>query len=343
MAQIKRIQHDSPDASFQDKAMAAIERAREASHEGPEAALAAAEEAIRAAERASASQLEQAVSAGLRAEAWAQYANALRVSEAYDAAEKAWRAAERAFRTSLQDASLKATMLTMKALLRSAQQEFDRSLLLLRRARTIYRKVGSARGLARVELSTAWTYSYNSKPQRALKHAVKALELVDPYAAPENALGAMHLVTLCLIDAGETRYAHHYLSLYERAYALAGGMIEVRSWWLKARLGMASKQWSSSAKVLEALRREFLERNLPYDAALATVDLCVCYAEEGRSSAVWSLAQEMYPIFISMKVPAAASAALLLFIDAARATRPRLGELLELAQKLEPIRRRDGR
>ena len=231
----------------------------------------------------------------------------------------------------------------MKSLLRREQYRFAASLNLLKRGRTAYRLAGSVLGVSRIELAEAWVHYYNTKPQRALKHAVKALELVDPYKSPENALGAMHLVTLCLIDAGETRYAHHYLSLYERAYALAGGMIEVRSWWLKARLGMASKQWSSSAKVLEALRREFLERNLPYDAALATVDLCVCHAQQGNSSAVWNLAQEMYPVFLSMKIPRAASAVLILFIDAARARRPRLGELIEMAEGLEVMRRRDGR
>lgn len=273
--------------------------------------------------------------------AWS-WVTSLWEAERYEHADCAWRLADQAACGGLEQRQ-EAELAWMKASLRADQYRFQEALDLLERARAAAAELPERGMLAKIQLTAAKVFYRDSNLQAAAERLLAVIEFVDAHQSPETALGAMHLLTLCLIDAGEARYAYHYLRSFESAYALAGGMIELRGWWLQARLAMAGNPWSTAIKLLEMLRAEFKERGFDYDAALVTVDLCVCYAKEGQSSAVWMLAQEMYPVFLSMKIPQAASAALILFIDAARARRPRLGELLELAQGLEAIRRRDGR
>jgi hypothetical protein len=70
------------------------------------------------------------------------------------------------------------------------------------------------------------------------------------------------------------------------------------------------------AEAIAALRQvriDFASRGVPYDAALATLDLAVLLLEDGRAAEVRALAPEMAPIFASLDVHREALAALRLF------------------------------
>jgi len=61
-----------------------------------------------------------------------------------------------------------------------------------------------------------------------------------------------------------------------------------------------------------------MDRGLPYDAALASLDLAVLYLEEGRTREVKDLAREMAEIFKAQGIAREALAALTLFVEAAQ-------------------------
>jgi len=70
---------------------------------------------------------------------------------------------------------------------------------------------------------------------------------------------------------------------------------------------------------LEQVSRDFSMREIPSDAALATLELAVLYLEEERTAEVRRLAQGLTWIFKTEAVQPQALAALRLFYDAAEA------------------------
>lgn len=79
---------------------------------------------------------------------------------------------------------------------------------------------------------------------------------------------------------------------------------------------------------LEQVRGEFSARQLPYEAALASLELALLWLQAGRLAEVRELARGMSWIFTAKKIQREALAALRLFCEAASQERA----TLELAQ-----------
>ena len=105
-----------------------------------------------------------------------------------------------------------------------------------------------------------------------------------------------------------------------RALAVEQGndMDELRTRWLTGwvRAGLGRK--AEAMALLEQVRDEFSALAMPYDTALATMELAVLYQEEGRSAEVKELAVRLAWVFHAEGVEREALAALRLFCEAAR-------------------------
>jgi hypothetical protein len=92
----------------------------------------------------------------------------------------------------------------------------------------------------------------------------------------------------------------------------------VRVGWLSARVA-AGQGWTEEAIAgLEQVSRDFWDRDMPYDAALSSLDLSVLYLKAGRTAEVRELAVAMGSIFKAKGIDPEALAALRLFCEAAR-------------------------
>jgi hypothetical protein len=69
---------------------------------------------------------------------------------------------------------------------------------------------------------------------------------------------------------------------------------------------------------VEKVSADFADRNLPYEAALSSLDLDVTGLKAGRNAEVWRLAMAMEEIFTTKKIDREALEALRLFWEAAR-------------------------
>jgi hypothetical protein len=69
---------------------------------------------------------------------------------------------------------------------------------------------------------------------------------------------------------------------------------------------------------LEQVRRKFADLEMPYDAALASLDLAALWLNTGRTAEVKELAIEMEAIFRAKNIHREALAALVLFWEAAK-------------------------
>ncbi len=281
--------------------------------------------------------------ADLRTEAWATLANAHRVCEDFSAAEAAWRRVDALLSRGSGDPILAGEVAERQAALWRDRRRFHKARFCLRVAARLYRERGDGQRLGRVKLAEARVHFHALDSYKAVRSVVTAFELIDPAKNPALTASCLHLFALCLAESGDSEYALEWLELLDHAYAEEGGSLELRASWLRGRLFARLKEWSGAERHLESVRKVFLARGLDYDAALAGVDLAMVYAERGQLSAVWLLAQEMYPVFLSKNIPREASAVLILFAQTARQKRLDIERLAALAQQLEPIRRQHGR
>jgi|SRR6185295_17675798 len=92
----------------------------------------------------------------------------------------------------------------------------------------------------------------------------------------------------------------------------------VRVVWLQARVDAGQRRTEEAVDGFQRVRGDFTARDLPYDAAVGSLDLAVLWLRAGRTAEVRELAVEMEAVFQAKKIHREALAALLLFCEAAR-------------------------
>jgi hypothetical protein len=90
---------------------------------------------------------------------------------------------------------------------------------------------------------------------------------------------------------------------------------------------------------LVAVRERFVERGMPYDAALVSLELAEIYARGQDPLRLERLAREMFPIFQSRALHRGALAALILFREAVAMRQADLRLIADLAAFLRSARR----
>jgi tetratricopeptide (TPR) repeat protein len=116
----------------------------------------------------------------------------------------------------------------------------------------------------------------------------------------------------------------------------------VRVLWLEGWVAAGLGHRDEARKALEQVRRDFITRDLAYDAALVSLDLGALHLEENHLEEVRALAVEMAPIFTSRQIHREALAALRLFCIATERGEVTLQLTRRLAQYLERARRDPG-
>jgi tetratricopeptide (TPR) repeat protein len=177
--------------------------------------------------------------------------------------------------------------------------------------------------------------------------AIAALERAAPFLDAESALRLVWVhrfnlaVNLCHLGrhfearplAAEAR---------ELAVTLGNDLDLLRQDWLEARIGAGLGLRAEAIATLRRVREGFADRGVPYDAALATLDLAVLLLEEERTVEVRAVAPESVPIFESLDVRREVLAASRLFwasVEQDTATAEvarRLRDLLECARHEPP-------
>jgi tetratricopeptide (TPR) repeat protein/transcriptional regulator with XRE-family HTH domain len=92
----------------------------------------------------------------------------------------------------------------------------------------------------------------------------------------------------------------------------------LRTVWLEGWTAAGLGRREEALAALEHVCQEFARRQIPFDAALAGLQLAVLYLEEGRTAEVRELAEELLAVFKAQDVHHHALAALTLFWKAAR-------------------------
>jgi tetratricopeptide (TPR) repeat protein len=240
--------------------------------------------------------------ADLKARAWGQFGNALRVAgRLREAASALDRSANLATRGS-GDLSFKAQLLSWTASLRIFERRFDDAIALLDDAARIARDLGMRRELARYLSNRALATVYSGDPETAIHILDEALPLVD--RAELRLLATVyHNLIFCYVEAGQLQEA---LALVPRTRSVGEEIHDVllglRLLWQEARILCELGLLEEAEAQFSRARDGFLERDLAYDAALVSLDLTAVYVKLGLHAEVRRTVADILPIFSSLRV-----------------------------------------
>lgn len=242
--------------------------------------------------------------------------NAQRVGSELRAADATFVRAWRLWRAGEDEAGLlsEAYLLDLEASLRRAQRFFPQALQLHHDALSLARseEVGS------ILLNQSATMEQKGDYEASIEALDRAAQVIDGERQPRLrcVLRFNQAANLCRL--GRAKEAALIVpEVRDIAERLRNDLDLVRTLWLEANVSAGLDRREEALTKLEQVRRDFEARLLPYDFALASLDVALLYRAEGRFPEIRTLAEEILKIFKSQGVHREAIAAVILFQEAA--------------------------
>ncbi len=117
----------------------------------------------------------------------------------------------------------------------------------------------------------------------------------------------------------------------------------LRQQWLLGKIAHGLGQLHSAEQTFADVRERFIRAELPFDAALAGLDLALVYIDLGKTAELRKIAEAMLPIFHAQDVERETIAALMLFQEATRQEVVTRSMIEELASYMQRASRRPQR
>jgi transcriptional regulator with XRE-family HTH domain len=261
---------------------------------------------------------EEGFSLRLQGYAWGHVGNAKRVSNDLPAADLAFKRSDELWQagasadTGLLDPS---RLLELKASLRRDQRRLPEALDLLDAALASRRSDASA---GRILIKKALTLEKLGEYELALGALRQASPWVEGESDPRLLFGLKFNLLLILCRLGRFGEAEVLRgAVRTMALSLGNALDAIRMRWLEAMLDAGLGRMEEALAALVQVRQEFMDQDMPYDSALATLEQATLLAELHRSRDLKALAEQTVPVFQTLKVGREMLAALILFREAA--------------------------
>jgi tetratricopeptide (TPR) repeat protein len=253
-----------------------------------------AEQALAVAERYDEPGFEE-----LRARAWMEVANAHRILGDLRKAECAFEEAERWLeRDGGADPTVEAELLLLIAALRQRQRKVDDAIALNNRAIDLYESVHDVNGIARGRVQIANVHAVMGDLESAIQWTWMALQGLGTGVPLPSLFLPIYNLLHWLVQAGHHRLAIDLMGVARPIFEACAGELDLAHFhWGRAQLETQLGRLDEAAWALEGLRDQFVGLGLPFDVALASLDLAFVYARQGRTSELRALASELLPIF----------------------------------------------
>jgi transcriptional regulator with XRE-family HTH domain len=272
---------------------------------------------------------------------WAHVGNALRVGNNFEGADGAfarawelWRAGDESDPELLPEWQV----FDLEASLRRDQHRFAESLSLLDDAMAVSRQDPVATG--RILLKKENVFSLTGDLRGALAVLAEAASFIEA-SGDRRQLFALRFNMaddLCHLERYEE--GADILPLVRELAVEQGNELDlVRVVWLQAKVDAGQGREAEAVAGLEQVRREFTVRDLPYDAALSSLDLAVLWLKAGRTAELQKLALAMSWIFKAKGVDREALAALTLFCEAVKREHATVELARQVIAEVETVRR----
>jgi tetratricopeptide (TPR) repeat protein len=248
--------------------------------------------------------------ANFRCRAWTELANACRVADRLDEAEEALERSCALFLEGTRDDVLGARLLEVLASLHADRRRFEEAFEVLDVAYAVHRRRGDQHLAGRALLKKGLYANYSGEPERAVQILQQGISLVDPEREPGLTSGAMHNLAVSLMESGRLGEAR---SLLGRPGAETGGRVNrLKSRWVEAHMEAEMGNFDRAARELEEIRLGFEEHELPYSAALVSLELAAVHLRQGREEEARAQVLEAVEVFSTLGIRREGMAALLL-------------------------------
>jgi len=261
----------------------------------------------------------------LRARTWGYIGNAHRVRSNLQDAEEALSSAYAHLQKGTKDPLERAVLLDLEASLRRDQRRFDEASRLLRRAINIFLQSAQHHRAARSLVKLSTVHHYAGDPEGGIPLLYQAIEFIDSDQEPRLLICARHNLIDDLAETGRYLEAQKLYRETRPLYrSFPDAWTQNRRKWVKGKISRGLGQFEQAESLFLAAREGFIGEGIPYDTALASLELAMLYAEQGRTADLKRLAEEMVPIFSSLHIHREALAALAYLKQAAEAERATL-------------------
>ena len=270
-----------------------LQRSFDARYSKPREMLELAQTAQRVSETLDGGRYGDRLAFDLQARTWGELGNAYRVNEKYQEADTAFATAHQLLDQGTGDLFLRAHLWNLESSLRRDQRRFGAALGLLDEAHRAYRKLGERHLAARMLMQKGNCQRQCGKLKDAVKTLRRSVAQLD--LASDSHLGAIAQQNLldALVDAGQIGEAGRLLFESGLRQSFADDPLNLlRIRWVEAKILAGHGRLPDAERVFGDVRSGFREHNLPYDAALAGVDLALVRVKQGQD--VRDLAVELY-------------------------------------------------
>ena len=279
----------------------------------------------------------------VQARAWSVLGHAQRAASRLFDAEEAFRRAGQLVEGGSGDPGQVGRVWYLEAILHHDQRRFDKALELFHRAAQEFGAAGDMHMVACTRIDRARTLRELGDLEGAVRSVRAGRARLDPERNPRMSLVAKHNLTLYLQELGQTEEATRLISELLPLHARLGGAIdEVRLRWLEGKIAHLQGDLERGRAAFEEVRESFIERSMPYDVALVSLDLAAVHLREERFADVLRLAGEMLTIFRALDIDREAIAAIYFLERAAAARKVSLTLLAELASYIKRVREEPG-
>ena len=195
---------------------------------------------------------------------------------------------------------------------RKAEGLFDLAL-------SFFRACGEEARVAETLIAMAILYSESDRTREAVTTIKTALTYIHPQSQERMYLYAQHNLAHYLRDSGEFIEARELMAANAELYArFPEPLLQLRRRWLSATVARELGDLENAQTELTEIREGFRHEGLVYDAALAGLDLSLVHVALGNRQELQTLARELVPVFSARDIPREATAAWMLFQEAAR-------------------------
>jgi len=129
---------------------------------------------------------------------------------------------------------------------------------------------------------------------------------------------AQHNLAKCLAEAGLGAQARGFFEEVRGWVMQAGTAFGIRARWTEGLILEAEERLSLAAEAYSEVQEHFIENEVPYDAALVSLDLVRVQLQMGRSGTIRQLADTLEQVFLTQGIHREATMVGLLVVDALR-------------------------
>jgi tetratricopeptide (TPR) repeat protein len=317
-------------------ALALVDRSYEKRHDDPAAMLHYARLAVAAAERSGATAAGgQALLHDCRARAWSQLGSSHRVRSEMADAEQSFAAARGHLEAGSGDLDLRARVLTQVSTLRIYQRRFEDATTLLEEVTRLHRALHDRRGEAEALITLGMARVYAFQIEAAIPTFNRAVSLLHEHEA-DLLRGALLNLAWCYAEMRLSQQAHALVPILEKHFAACTEEVTtLRFDWLRGVIERDIGLYLSAEQRLSWARSGFMNKELPFESALISLDLAEVYVQQERLPEAMRTVGEAIPILEGLGVARDLLGALLKLRELAGQQQAAVAVLREVAQAVK--------